>query len=47
VFIQCGQPGTLLGKEGANINAITIAINKIVGRDKKVNINVIPYDNIA
>jgi small subunit ribosomal protein S3 len=45
VFISCGQPGAVLGKEGANIPIVTLAINKIVGRKIKVNVNVLTYEN--
>jgi small subunit ribosomal protein S3 len=47
VFCYAGQPGLVIGKEGANISIITKEINKIVGRKIKVNFNVLSYDNIG
>ncbi len=47
VFVTCGQPGLIIGKEGANIPVVTLAINKIVGRKTKVNVNVIAHGNPA
>lgn len=46
-FVYAGQPGGIIGKEGANIAVMTKEINKIVGRKIKVNINVITYENVA
>ena len=45
LFIYCGQPGALIGKEGENLKKLTLDINKIVGRKIKVNPNVIQYAN--
>lgn len=47
IFAYCGQPGLILGKEGANVKSITLSVNKIVGRKIKINFNVIQYLNIA
>ena len=47
VFVTCGQPGLIIGKEGSNIPVVTLAINKIVGRKTKVNFNVISHGNPA
>lgn len=47
VYITCGQPGIIIGKDGTNIPVATLAINKIVGRKTKVNINVIAHNNPA
>lgn len=47
IFVYVGQPGGVIGKDGTNIPIITKAINKIVGRKIKVNVNVIPYENTA
>ncbi len=47
VFVNCGQPGIIIGKEGANIPLVTKEINKIVGRKIKVNVNVIAHQNPA
>ena len=47
LFIYCGQPGVIIGKDGENIKKLTLAINKIVGRQIKVNINAILYENVA
>lgn len=47
LFIYCGQVGLILGKESANLKPLTLAINKIVGRKIKVNINVMQYENTA
>lgn len=44
VNLKAGQPGIVLGKEGINTKDIILAINKIVGRNVKVNFNVIPYE---
>lgn len=44
VYVHVGQPGSIIGKEGENINKIKLAINKIVGRKIKVNVSAIPYD---
>ncbi len=45
-IVKCGQPGILLGKEGINIKTISLAINKIVGRNIKVNVTVVPFEAI-
>jgi ribosomal protein S3 len=37
----------VIGKEGANIPVITKEINKIVGRKKKVNVNITAHENTA
>ncbi|WEK82906.1 MAG: 30S ribosomal protein S3 [Mycoplasma sp.] len=47
LFIYCGQPGLVLGKENETLNKLTLTINKIVGRKIKVNINVVRYNNTA
>lgn len=47
LFVYCGQVGLILGKEGSNLKPLILAINKIVGRKIKVNINVIQYENTA
>ena len=47
IFIYCGQPGLITGKENAELTKLALAINKIAGRKLKVNINVIPYANTA
>lgn len=47
VFVSCGQPGLIIGKEGANIPAVIKEVNKIVGRKIKVNVNVIAHINPA
>lgn len=47
VFCHAGQPGLIIGKEGANVPTITKEINKIVGRKIKVNFNVLIYENIG
>lgn len=47
IFVNCGQPGIIIGKEGANIPQVTKEINKIVGRKIKVNVNVIAHQNPA
>lgn len=44
VYLTAGQPGLILGKEGANVKNITLAINKIVGKRIKVAFSVIPYE---
>lgn len=45
IFINCSQPGILLGKEMATLKTIKKQINLIVGRNIKVNANVIALDN--
>jgi small subunit ribosomal protein S3 len=47
IFVYAGQPGPIIGKDGGNIPVVTKAINKIVGRKIKVNINVLKYDNVG
>ena len=47
LFIYCGQPGVLIGKEGENLKKLILDINKIVGRKIKVNPNVIQYTNTS
>jgi ribosomal protein S3 len=47
LFIYVGQPGGVIGKDGTNIPVITKAINLIVGRKVKVNVNVVPHENVA
>jgi ribosomal protein S3 len=42
-----GQPGGVIGKDGTNIPIITKAVNLIVGRKIKVNVNVIAYENVG
>ncbi len=45
LFINCSQPGILLGKEMSTLKVIKKQINLIVGRHIKVNANVIALDN--
>ncbi|MDC4163271.1 30S ribosomal protein S3 [Mycoplasma sp. T363T] len=45
VFIYASQPGIVLGKEAANIKTIVLAINKIVGRNVKVDVDVLEVGN--
>ena len=45
LFIHCGQPGVLIGKEGENLKKLVLDINKIVGRKIKVNPNILQYNN--
>ncbi|AAP56407.2 30S ribosomal protein S3 [Mycoplasmoides gallisepticum] len=45
VFIYASQPGIILGKEAANIKVILLAINKIVGRHIKVDVDVLEVGN--
>jgi small subunit ribosomal protein S3 len=47
IFVYTGQPGGVIGKEGTNVPVMTKAINMIVGRKIKVNINVIAHENTA
>ncbi len=47
IFIYCGQPGIILGKESTEVKALALNVNKIVGRKIKVNINVLQYENVA
>ena len=47
LFIYCGQPALIIGKEQEGLKKLTLAINKIVGRKIKVNINVIQYNNVC
>jgi small subunit ribosomal protein S3 len=47
LFVYVGQPGGVIGKDGTNIPVITKAINLIVGRKIKVNVNVIAYENVG
>ncbi|QZX49193.1 30S ribosomal protein S3 [Mycoplasma sp. E35C] len=47
VFIYASQPGIVLGKEAANIKTIVLAINKIVGRKIKVDVDVLEVGNPA
>jgi ribosomal protein S3 len=47
LFVYVGQPGGVIGKDGTNIPVITKAIHLIVGRKMKVNVNVIPYENVS
>ena len=45
VFAYSAQPGYLLGKDGETVNKIKKEINKIVGKNIKVNLNVITVNN--
>ena len=45
LFIHCSQPGVILGNENSELKNVTLLINKIVGRNVKVKINVIPLEN--
>lgn len=47
LFVNCSQPGILLGKEMVTLKAIKKQINLIVGRNIKVNVNVIALENPA
>lgn len=47
IFVNCSQPGILLGKEMATLKTIKKQINLIVGRNVKVNVNVISLENPA
>jgi len=47
LFVYCGQPGVILGKEGENLKKLVLDINKIVGRKIKVNPNILQYINVA
>lgn len=47
IFINCSQPGIILGKEMSTLKIIKKQINLIVGRKVKVNANVIALDNPA
>lgn len=44
IFIHCSQPGIVLGKEMSNLKILKTQINYIVGRNTKVNINVLPVE---
>ncbi len=45
VFAYSAQPGLLLGKEGETVNKIKKDINKIVGKNIKVDLKVITINN--
>lgn len=47
LFVYCGQPGIILGKDGENLKKLVFDINRIVGRKIKVNVNVLQYINTA
>lgn len=47
VYVYVGQPGVVLGKESENLPKIKLAINKIVGRNIKVNLTVMPVEVTA
>ncbi len=47
LFVYCGQPGLIIGKNGENIKDLVLLVNKIVGRKIVVNINCLPYANVA
>ena len=47
LFIYCGQPALIIGKEQEGIKKLSLAINKIVGRKIKVNINALQYNNVC
>lgn len=46
IFIYCGQPALINAHNPDALKAMTLAINKIVGRDKKVKIDVIAHANV-
>lgn len=41
IYVYCVQPGVIFGTENSELKNATLAVNKIVGRDIKVKINVI------
>lgn len=45
IFVYCSQPGIILGNENSELSKVILMVNKIVGRDVKVNINVIGLEN--
>lgn len=45
VFVYCSQPGIILGNENSELSKVILMINKIVGRNIKVNVNVIALEN--
>lgn len=45
LFVFASQPGLIIGNEGAELKKLTLLVNKIVGRNNKININVIPIEN--
>ena len=47
LFVYCGQPGVIIGKDGENLKKLVLDINKIVGRKIKVNPNILQYANTA
>lgn len=47
VFVHCSQPGIVLGKEAVNLKTIKKQINLIVGRNIKVNVNVLAIEKPA
>ena len=47
LFIYCGQPALIIGKEQEGLKKLELAINKIVGRKIKVHINVLQYNNVC
>ncbi len=47
IFITCGQPALILGKENEILKTATHEVNKIVGRKIKVDIKVLAYPNVA
>lgn len=44
LFIHCSQPGIILGKEMMNLKIAKKEVNKIVGRNIKVNVNVLALE---
>ena len=45
VFVYCSQPGIILGNENSELSKVILMINKIVGKNIKVNVNVIALEN--
>lgn len=45
LFVYCAQPGVILGVENSELKNATLMINKIVGRNVKVNLNIITLEN--
>lgn len=44
VFVYAAQPGILIGTEGSESKKSKLAINKIVGRNIKVNLNILAVE---
>ena len=47
LFIHCSQPGIILGKDMATLKVVKKDVNLIVGRDVKVNVNVLALEKPA